>query len=142
MDTKKQQKLFDKYPAIFQDKDKPMSQTCMCWGIDVGNGWYNIVKRICEMLDDIYYKTGVLFVADQVKEKYGTLRFYYHDEGRLTKISKEERLQLYNKVSNFIGKMEKMSGTICEECGKPGNLRSRGWIITLCDKCSKKMGRG
>jgi len=27
-----QNKLFEKYPNIFKNKDLPMNQTCMCWG--------------------------------------------------------------------------------------------------------------
>jgi hypothetical protein len=33
---------------------------------------------------------------------------------------------------------EKMSYSICEECGRPGKPNDKGWIKTLCDKCKKK----
>jgi hypothetical protein len=47
MDSILQEKLFAKYPKIFGEKDLPMTQTCMCWGIETDNGWYNILDRLC-----------------------------------------------------------------------------------------------
>ena len=39
-------KLYEKYPKIFGEKDLPASQTCMCWGISVGDGWYWLIDNI------------------------------------------------------------------------------------------------
>lgn len=77
MKTELQKKLFDKYPIIFQDRNKPMTETCMCWGVDTGDGWYNLIDKLCSELMYISKKHDVIIIADQVKEKYGTLRFYY-----------------------------------------------------------------
>jgi len=38
-------KLCDKYPKIFRDRHAPMTETCMCWGFEVGDGWYNILNN-------------------------------------------------------------------------------------------------
>ena len=72
--------LFDKYPIIFQDKDKDMTQSCLCWGIDCDVGWGNIIDKLCERLTFIAEKHGLQVIADQVKEKYAGLRFYYHTQ--------------------------------------------------------------
>jgi hypothetical protein len=72
-----QNQMFKDFPVIFGDHDKPMTQTAMCWGLDFGPGWLPIVRRLCEKITAL----GPLecpVVADQVKEKYGGLRFYYH----------------------------------------------------------------
>ena len=42
-----QQKLFDKYPKIFQDRELGVSQSCMAWGPEVGDGWYSIIDLLC-----------------------------------------------------------------------------------------------
>ena len=42
-----QDKLYTKYPKLFGQKDLPMSQTAMCWGVECGDGWYNIVDQLC-----------------------------------------------------------------------------------------------
>ena len=78
MKAELQQKLYDKYPLIFQDANKSMQETCMCWGISIGDGWYNLIDNLCEELTNIMKKYDVTIIADQVKEKYGTLRFYEH----------------------------------------------------------------
>jgi hypothetical protein len=42
-----QQKLFDKYPKIFQERELGVSQSCMAWGPEVGDGWYSIIDLLC-----------------------------------------------------------------------------------------------
>jgi len=58
-------------------------------------------------------------VADQVKEKFGTLRFYYHGGD--------------DRIEGMVRMAESMSSVTCEECGAPGVLRGGGWLQTLCD---------
>lgn len=59
-------------------------------------------------------------VASQVKEKFGTLRFYY-DGG-------DERIRGMEIMA------ESMSSRVCEVCGKPGESNDSGWIKVLCDE--------
>lgn len=63
-------------------------------------------------------------VASQVKEKFGTLRFY-HSGGD-------------DAIAGMIRMAEEMSGTTCEECGKPGTTTQGGWIRTLCKTHKRK----
>ena len=65
-------------------------------------------------------------VAVQVKEKFGTLRFYVDNT--------------CERMDGAIEMAEYMSGCICEECGNPGKQRGGGWIRTLCDKHAEEMG--
>ena len=62
--------------------------------------------------------------ASQVKEKFGGLRFYY-DGG-------DEYIQ------GAVSMAERMSYSICEECGNLGKSRSGGWVRTLCDQHAAK----
>lgn len=55
----------------------------------------------------------------QVKEKFGSLRFYY-DGGD-------------EYISGLVSMAESMSGITCEECGAPGESGGNGWISTLCE---------
>jgi hypothetical protein len=59
-------------------------------------------------------------VVAQVKEKFGGLRFYYEggDEA----------------VAGMVRMAEAWAEHTCEECGKPGQSRTDGWIKTLCDE--------
>ena len=47
MDPKLQKQLYDKYPKIFIEKDLPMTATCMCWGIETGSGWFDLLNLLC-----------------------------------------------------------------------------------------------
>jgi hypothetical protein len=58
----------------------------------------------------------------QIKEKYGTLRWY--DAGSC------------QDIFNIISKYEDMSSKICINCGKPATKISHGWISYYCSDCA------
>jgi hypothetical protein len=58
-------------------------------------------------------------VIDQIKEKFGGLRFYYHGGDA--------------HVHGMTRMAEIWAGSICEKCGDRGTRRSGGWMRTLCD---------
>lgn len=65
-------------------------------------------------------------VADQIKEKFGTLRFYYHGGDEV--------------IDGMVRMAESMSGVTCETCGSPGKIRHDGWVRTLCDTHATEAG--
>lgn len=114
-------KLCEKYPKIFANRNGDMTQTAMCWGFDCGDGWYSLINSLCSVLQwntDKNNSTGKYpqVVAVQVKEKFGTLRFYVDGGG--------------TSSDAMIEFAEYLSGTICEVCSHPGKLRQGGWITT------------
>lgn len=120
--------LLLKYPKIFRQKDLPMSETCMCWGIECGRGWYHLIDNLCYHLQQLTDNDGhpqIEFV--QVKEKFGSLRIYVN-----------EASEMQHLLIEFV---ENLSCTVCENCGKPGNIIDNGhyWIKTLCDDCMEKI---
>ena len=58
-------------------------------------------------------------VVEQVKEKFGTLRFYYQGGDEF--------------VHGAVWLAESLSGHLCEECGAPGKRTGGGWVRTLCE---------
>lgn len=66
-------------------------------------------------------------VAVQVKEKFGTLRFYYNGGDEY--------------ISGITTMAEYMSGATCEECGGRGRRRDGGWVQTLCDVHARAAGK-
>jgi len=109
MSPELQVQLYSKYPEIFVDKDKSMKETAMCWGIETPDDWYDIIDTLCHAITNTYTtyldidkedaeRLGIKpvryrdedsyiysvecpqVIAEQVKEKYGTLRFYYRLE--------------------------------------------------------------
>lgn len=73
-----QNKLFKKYKKIFRQKDLPKEETCMCWGIDCPDEWYEILDMLCDNIQN-YVKTKELIQVEaiQVKSKFGKLCFYH-----------------------------------------------------------------
>ncbi len=128
-------RLCEKYPKIFKDRGGSMQETCMCWGVEHGDGWYDIVESLCSTiqshvdwkrrqnqgLSDKEFDENHQVIAVQVKEKFGGLRFYVNNSD--------------DYVNGAITLAESMSYRTCESCGDKGHRRSGGWIRTLCDKC-------
>lgn len=128
-----QEKLFKKYPSIFARRNLSKKETAMCYGISCGDGWYFLIDALCEKITDIIRMKNIQYEnflerenqedpdeeitrswgytpyenvsADQVKSKFGTLRFYLHN----SKHCKE--------IKGAIAMAEKMSQYICEDCG-------------------------
>lgn len=123
-------KLVEDFPLLFSDRYKPMTETCMCWGFAVEDGWEPIIREAAEKLEHLIQN----FVkehpdrdyprASQVKEKFGTLRFY------LTSGTDE--------MWNIVSEAEQKSETTCEVCGHIGELVEGGWLQTLCEEHSRK----
>jgi len=126
MEKKLQNKLYKSYPKIFRQKDLPMSQTAMCWGISCGPGWFWLINQLCSALQfDIDKNNEPQIEAVQVKEKYGGLRFYTNGAT--------------DRQDGMIDLACEMSNSICEECGSTEKVtQSKGWIETRCASCRKK----
>jgi hypothetical protein len=119
-------KLVNDHPSLCRDRYGDIRKTCMCWGFTCGDGWYNIIEELFTKLDEIAPKKIVL---DQVKEKFGGLRVYFH--------TTESLGEVYDQVDKLIDEAEDKSFKTCENCGESGKVRGGGWIRTLCDKCNK-----
>jgi hypothetical protein len=174
--------LCKNYPKMMVNRDKSMMETCMCWGFECGDGWFNILdKLMANIQHHIDWKrkqrAGVLkynralkraingdraglikyhtfgdepsdltyeFVErdvteakfrdvpdivpqvtlDQVKEKFGTLRFYYTGGD--------------DYISGLVSMAESMSGVTCETCGSGAKTDwNSGWVHTTCEPCQE-----
>jgi len=156
-------KLWEKYPTIFAGRYLSLQESLIPFGFECGDGWYNLIDELCETITIIIGNKDIKFVADQVKEKFGGLRFYYHMEGKnvnnglgwfshlMIKFSWVRqkywkfihfRQKFYKntteKIEHAIRVAEHKSYEICEICGKNGKLRGKGWLTTQCDKCWSK----
>ena len=212
------QRLVTRFPVLYQDYSSPMTQTCMCWGFDHGDGWFEIIWQLSLAIEaelnyswhrkrwflfkkssfrrwnrflyklsplqhDKHAQIGSGTAADpyrwvlvekapgdwlarmalklvdergdedfqswrgricrlgfkafvrwpetglavlQVKEKFGTLRFYCDGT---------------KAIHRYIRLAERLSSVTCEECGKPGTPSHSGWIQTLCEDCRRNRNR-
>lgn len=119
------QLLCEQYPKMMVNRNKPMTETCMCWGFDCGDGWFNILYQLMGNIQhhiDWKNKNSEVVAQvtlDQVKEKFGTLRFYYSGGD--------------DTIDGMVRMAESMSGVTCQECGNPGMQTQGGWIKTVCE---------
>ena len=171
--------LCEKYPKMMVNRNKDMKETCMCWGFECGDGWFNILNQLMSQIqhhidwkekqragaikynemaaqakagnfdlfeetmkalpnDEYKEKRLAEIVAgdfrqvpesipqvtlDQVKEKFGTLRFYYSGGD--------------DYISGMVSLAESMTAVTCENCGNPGSCRGGGWVHTYCTPCEE-----
>ena len=129
--------LCEKYPKMMVNRNKNMQETCMCWGFECGDGWFNILDQLMSNIQHHIdwnnqnfekgykqYKQVAQVTLDQVKEKFGTLRFYYTGGD--------------DEISGMVRMAESMSGVTCEECSAPAETHGPGWIRTICVPCEEK----
>lgn len=82
----------------------------------------------CEIEEKVAKWTAQLnppldFKVVQIKEKFGTLRFYC--------------AQTSSDIDGAIYMAETLSEQTCEVCGRPGILRNGSWLKVLCDEHEK-----
>jgi hypothetical protein len=139
MNQELDQLLCEKYPKMMVNRDKSMMETCMCWGFECGDGWFTILDQLMSNIQHHIdwnnknfekgykqYKQVSQVTLDQVKEKFGTLRFYYQGGDDV--------------IDGMVRMAESMSAVTCEQCGNPGTTGGQGWISTLCETHRNKNG--
>jgi hypothetical protein len=114
-----EQKLANRWPTWFGLEGDP-HQTCMARGFQHGDGWFNLVWRLCEQIEEVVDEREQPFKVAQVKEKFGGLRFYV-DFGN-------------EAIFALIATAEDESFHIYEVCGQPGRVRHGGHVQTKCDE--------
>lgn len=167
--------ICNKYPKMFRDRNKPMNETAMCWGFQCSDGWFNIIDSLCTALTYTYttsvnvdaedgkrlgiepsvydektnYYCEIIqpqVVVNTVKEKFGTLRFYYHTEleekmsylkgtGKYPELDKILE-RYYNYFDGIVHMAETLSERTCEVTGLKGEMHvtgggGSGWYKTL-----------
>jgi hypothetical protein len=141
MNEENDQKLVTTFPELYWQRFLPMNQTCLCWGFDCGDGWFDIIWELSEKISPLVKTFNAemqkewdalsdeenkldpeppIFGVVQVKEKFGGLRYYTN---------------YYTKeIQDIIDEYENKSYDVCEVCGQPGEIRNLPWIRTLCQK--------
>ena len=173
MTPNKQQALFGKFPDLFR---MGIEQTgLMKYGICTEDGWFKLIYELCEAIMGECQRLGLkpgkpgFPVVVQVKEKFGTLRFYLHEtslpepeyseseiedlrrgEGpghdkmeRFDQIRIDQPKRNMESIYDLVHEAGRLSESICERCGEPGGLsRYGGWVQVRCPQCGKEEQHG
>lgn len=124
MNSEHTQILLEEFPELYWQYNLDMKQTAMCWGFDVGDGWFDLIYKLSQDLKPLAIKYNkeygpeYKFAVVQVKEKFGTLR-YYINAGT-------------DEIHDLIFEAENKSEIICEICGQPGMINKGPWYMVRC----------
>lgn len=171
--------LYNKYPKILTECGGDPRKTAMCFWMQCGDGWYKILDHLFGYLTDLMERKLVVdyikeykdmhrdkkdfyekycsykflppqIIINTVKEKYGTLRVYYHTD--FEDIPEEiwavldlkdfyKKMDEYNdRIDHAIEYAEYQSSRTCEVTGQEGKLYTKGWYRVLCDEEAIKKG--
>lgn len=93
------------------------------------DGWCALLETLCRHIQPILdTEPQASMQVLQVKEKFGTLRFYYSLQNATDELSQ--------RIRAAVNQAESASGHICERCGCAGTLQTdASWWRTLCPAC-------
>lgn len=108
------------------------------WGrwISCDKGWYKLLAETNRKMKMMWPQ----YEIHQVKEKYGTLRFYWgvpFEDENWQAMNEDVRNTVHGIMEDIAYQAEHRSGYICETCGGHGKTRVRNhWYKTLCATCA------
>ncbi len=129
-------KLRKKFSQLYADLYR--HNTLMQWGIACDDGWYDLIYNLSSELQAWSDCKQIPIVALQVKEKFGTLRYYI---SRVEGGSRAWTAEECKEVLSIVDKYQKLSATTCELTGNVGRIRIKdNWFKTLCDESACLLG--
>jgi len=125
-------------------KDYPVLLSSVRCGVSIQPGWAALVHSLCSDITMVMAANPTLNVrVEQVKQKLGWLRFYgsvythavVQDE-LVTQITvAPEHIAAKNKINQLISAAQTQSASICEVCGRPGQIVNvSGWLAAACER--------
>lgn len=126
MNTELQNRLIESHPSIFREANGDPKHTCMAWGIECPDEWYDTIELLCSTIDAHVEGVNCLFpnlkfavVAAQVKEKFHGLRFYVD-----YLYANDLELHDYEKLNRYMDQVTGMI-TMAERMIDKGNFELR-----------------
>ena len=116
MTPERDKELCDKYPLIFADRYKDMKETCMYWGLAVGDGWYNIIDIACGTIQNHidwsikYHDMSTKHNAMVVATRAGDMTLFNEQHKKLDERYRKEFLDRVLHIPEDDGKNDYNSG--------------------------------
>jgi hypothetical protein len=126
-----QLELIERYPGLYRHAGDDPTQRAYPFARDAfscGDGWFGIIDRLsAKLVEDPY------LIVSQVKEKFGTLRVYFHAQDGAPTPDPELDARLDAEMAAALDESKRT----CELCGQPGvYLTDRKWVAVRCTFCA------
>lgn len=156
MDEKLEQQIYAVDPVFFRENDLSCQQTCMCWGMECGDGWFEPLLKMARQVRVINERLAPLnrcIIAKQIKSKWANLRVYWDVECldllNANPLSQEEDEIVetcFQMMDSVVNNAELECENTCELCGAKGSfleplLTCGSWITHKCRKCAQEQQR-
>ena len=135
-----------------------MDKTAMCWGFDCGDGWFNILDRLCAVIMSDYTLAKDRYAWVQKRLAEGESSHYVNEdvlaqnkldmEAAVPPVAKQVKekfgmLRFYTEGASerqeaYVRLAEALSAVTCEVCGAPGKMSGHGYIRALCESCREQ----
>lgn len=119
-----------KFPLCFSREG-----CCMTFGIECNSGWNGVIEELLSKIESHLAEHPSLmqgeeytrFQIDQIKEKFGGLRFYVSGGDE--------------HIHKLIDETEDLSTKTCEKCGAGDSKimvrKGHFWLYNRCEECAK-----
>jgi hypothetical protein len=113
------------YVPYFTDRKPVYEEAEELLGRCVGPGWLPTLLDLTRKLEHLGWDGGLI----QVKEKFGTLRFYWRNN--------IQEPMTHAIAQDVVDNAEARTRWICEMCGEYGEVKATksGWLVCLCEGC-------
>lgn len=115
----------DWFEKLVKDYPLPFANS-RCKYMACGPGWEVLLRRLIVAIHmhlQAKPKIAKNFAINDIKEKFGSLRFYY-DGGDA-------------HIEKLVEEAEFWSARTCDVCGQPGILAGQHWLQTVCPEHKK-----
>jgi len=119
------------FPLTFA-RDAHGREPWSMFGFECGDGWEPSIRKTAEKLELLFreaikkdpkgYEAG-FYRTSQLKEKFATGRWYLSGGT--------------DEMHDLVSAWESETYKLCETCGKPGEIRGRGWVYNACFEHTK-----
>lgn len=115
-------RLYELFPSLYAGEGGRLAVA-----FDCDDGWYDLLNHLSTEIAQIAEREALVLEVQQVKEKFGSLRFYVRGDNEA--------------VREVIRRTERLSAQTCEISGRPGGPCRKGRTLkTLAPDVARKLG--
>ena|ERR1700722_15304582 len=127
--SNKYDKIIADFPELYSKHGYSTPERSFPVYFAIGDGWFSLMYELSTaIMEHVRKNPDSLPSITDIKEKYGTLRFYTNGGDDI--------------IDDLISKAEDASYTICEKCGNVGELMTSGhWLSVRCPEHKSETDR-